>query len=273
MIKTKHKDGYVYELMGDKGKRRKGHALPLNEPDGLLWQKVTATVRPLLRQRYERVGDWQDFCDGLEPFPKSRTRFSDKNCDEKQTVETQISDSIESHSALACDNGFLTAAVASSPLFLLPPSAKKSEEIAARKNPGKNPGKNPRKNPEVSLDRTPVGIPSASSRKARRKMAHQYFDEGALLDLHGVGADAAYDLLLRFIRENIVRNQLLVLVITGKGRSTGSVGILRQLVPQWLASAPFRSHVGAIEVAGRHHGGEGAFYIRLRRLNSHQSLL
>jgi len=36
----------------------------------------------------------------LEQFPKSVPRFSDKNCGEKQTVETQISDSIESHSAL-----------------------------------------------------------------------------------------------------------------------------------------------------------------------------
>jgi len=36
----------------------------------------------------------------IEQFPKSVKRFSDKNCGEKQTVETQISDSIESHSAL-----------------------------------------------------------------------------------------------------------------------------------------------------------------------------
>jgi len=40
------------------------------------------------------------FGKSLEQFPKSRTRFSDKNCGEKQAVETQISDSIESHSAL-----------------------------------------------------------------------------------------------------------------------------------------------------------------------------
>jgi len=36
----------------------------------------------------------------LEQFPKSVKRFSDKNCGEKQTVETRISDSIESHFAL-----------------------------------------------------------------------------------------------------------------------------------------------------------------------------
>jgi len=37
----------------------------------------------------------------LEHFPKSRNRFLDKKCGEKQTVETQISDSIKSHCALS----------------------------------------------------------------------------------------------------------------------------------------------------------------------------
>jgi len=37
----------------------------------------------------------------LEHFPKSGNRFLDKKCGGKQTIETQISDSIESHSALA----------------------------------------------------------------------------------------------------------------------------------------------------------------------------
>jgi len=42
----------------------------------------------------------QKFIEILEHFPKSGNRFSDKNCGEKQTVETQISDFIKSHSAL-----------------------------------------------------------------------------------------------------------------------------------------------------------------------------
>jgi len=41
----------------------------------------------------------------LEQFPKSVKRLKIKNCDKKQTVETQISDSIKSHSAL---KAFLT---------------------------------------------------------------------------------------------------------------------------------------------------------------------
>jgi len=45
--------------------------------------------------------------DSLEQFPKSVKRFSDKNCGEKQTVETQISDSIESHAF--CSNAYMCA--------------------------------------------------------------------------------------------------------------------------------------------------------------------
>jgi len=37
----------------------------------------------------------------LEQFPKSVQRFSDKNCDENKQLRQSISDSIESHSALA----------------------------------------------------------------------------------------------------------------------------------------------------------------------------
>jgi len=37
---------------------------------------------------------------GIEQFPKSVQRLRIKNCGEKQTIETQISDSIKSHSAL-----------------------------------------------------------------------------------------------------------------------------------------------------------------------------
>jgi len=37
----------------------------------------------------------------LEHFPKTASHFLDKKCGKKQTVETQISDSIQSHSALA----------------------------------------------------------------------------------------------------------------------------------------------------------------------------
>jgi|GEM_PF-1870291 len=106
------------------------------------------------------------------------------------------------------------------------------------------------------------------SRKAQRKVARQHFDRDMCLDLHDLNQDKAYRLLLHFIHSKASRNQSLLLVITGKGRSVGSQGILRQLVPQWLSSPPFCTYVSTVENAARHHGGEGAFYVRLRKRSS-----
>jgi len=56
-----------------------------------------------------------------------------------------------------------------------------------------------------------------------------------------------------------------VLVITGKGSSSGSEGILRQAVPHWFSTPAFRILVSAYEDAARRHGGHGPLYVRLRR--------
>ena len=92
------------------------------------------------------------------------------------------------------------------------------------------------------------------------------------LDLHGLTQAQAYDALQGFLRGAQARNAKLVLVITGKGaRSSSSYegsearGVLRQLVPRWLAMPDFRAAVVAFETAHTGHGGEGALYVRLRR--------
>jgi len=63
-----------------------------------------------------------EIAEQLEQFPKSVKRFSDKNCGEKQTVETQISDSIESHDLLLAPigGGGLMAGVSTALRHLMP---------------------------------------------------------------------------------------------------------------------------------------------------------
>jgi len=122
-------------------------------------------------------------------------------------------------------------------------------------------------------------VPSIET-KERRKIARGQLKIGARLDLHGLDSASAYDLLLHFIARSAKEGKKHVLVITGKGSSAkgrndtiwqngrqyerGEVGILRQSVPAWLATAPFRLYVSGIEEAERHHGGSGALYVRLR---------
>ena len=81
----------------------------------------------------------------------------------------------------------------------------------------------------------------------------------ARLDLHGLTQDAAHRALFRFLGRARSQDQRVVLVITGKG------GVLRALVPRWLAEADFSRQVSGISPAHVRHGGGGAFYVALRR--------
>lgn len=85
------------------------------------------------------------------------------------------------------------------------------------------------------------------------------------VDLHGLTQSEAHSLLLSFLSRAHADGVRHVLVITGKGASFGSDGVLRRAVPQWLATPPFSSLVSGIDQASRRHGGGGAFYIRLKR--------
>lgn len=85
------------------------------------------------------------------------------------------------------------------------------------------------------------------------------------VDLHGMTQSEAHSLLLSFLHRAYAEGMRYVLIITGKGSSFGSDGVLRRAVPEWLATPSFRGLVSSHDGAARHHGGGGAIYVRLRR--------
>ncbi|RWA97405.1 MAG: DNA mismatch repair protein MutS [Mesorhizobium sp.] len=85
------------------------------------------------------------------------------------------------------------------------------------------------------------------------------------VDLHGMTQDEAYSLLFSFLHRAHAGGVRYVLVITGKGSSSGGDGVLRRAVPAWLSTPAFRPLVSSHDHAARNHGGSGALYIRLRR--------
>lgn len=103
-------------------------------------------------------------------------------------------------------------------------------------------------------------------RLTQRKISKGRLPLEARIDLHGMRQDEAHGLLLSFLRRAHASGIRYVLIITGKGRSLASDGVLRRSVPSWFATAPFRDLVSGYEDAARNHGGEGALYVRLRRL-------
>ncbi len=85
------------------------------------------------------------------------------------------------------------------------------------------------------------------------------------VDLHGMTQAQAYSLLLSFLQRAHAGGIRYVLVITGKGSSSGGDGVLRRSVPAWLSTPAFRHLVSSHDHASRQHGGSGALYVRLRR--------
>ncbi|MBS9477471.1 Smr/MutS family protein [Ancylobacter radicis] len=106
--------------------------------------------------------------------------------------------------------------------------------------------------------------------KLRRRLGRGA-EVDARLDLHGLTQAAAHGRLNAFLRGAQGAGHSLVLVITGKGEGMrvlageGGRGVLRRLVPQWLAAPELRGVVVGFETAARGHGGEGALYVRIRR--------
>ncbi len=88
------------------------------------------------------------------------------------------------------------------------------------------------------------------------------------IDLHGMDQRAAFAALMVFIDISLRRERRTVLVITGKGAAGG--GVLRQSAPDWLKSSALGPRILAITPAHVRHGGDGAFYVMLRRKQSRE---
>jgi len=98
-----------------------------------------------------------------------------------------------------------------------------------------------------------------------RKLARGRLPIDGRIDLHGLTQSEAHNLLFGFLARAHERGLRHVLVITGKGASRGSEGVLKRIVPDWLGKPEFRFLISGYEDAARSHGGDGALYIRLRR--------
>ncbi|MBB3950956.1 Smr/MutS family protein [Aureimonas jatrophae] len=102
-------------------------------------------------------------------------------------------------------------------------------------------------------------------RPVRRKIGRGRIPLEDRIDLHGQTEASAHGTLLFFLRRAQANGLRIVLVITGRGASLGSTGSLKRALPHWFATADFRSLVSGFEPAERGHGGEGAFYVRVRK--------
>jgi DNA-nicking Smr family endonuclease len=102
-------------------------------------------------------------------------------------------------------------------------------------------------------------------RPVHKKIAKGRVTIDARIDLHGMTQQIAHRALYNFLTDAYLCGDRHVLVITGKGTSSGGRGILRQVVPEWFKNPDFKELVSGFRSSAQHHGGDGALYVRLRR--------
>ena len=151
----------------------------------------------------------------------------------------------------------------------LPPSRRRAPTPSAPKT----------EKPASALEAKPKQSPQNLSlapleKRLKRQLARGGAGPDDVIDLHGMTEAQAHRALRGFLSYSQARGARLVLIITGKGEGKGlerplwtdEPGVLRRLTPHWLRAPELRAVVLGFEEAGRSHGGAGALYVRLRRM-------
>lgn len=127
-----------------------------------------------------------------------------------------------------------------------------------------------RKSAAASGIKGPSGVNGATEERLRKGLV----EPDAKIDLHGRTEAAAHRALSSFLSGARMRGHRLVLVVTGKGNprkeeSTSWMqsphGVLKQMVPRWLAEPELSGMIASVRPAHARHGGGGALYVYLRK--------
>ncbi len=220
------------------GSGKKGGA-SIPEEDRVLWERVTRTITPMPRGKPPLRGMFTQAMDetGEEEARPHRRKPSSSGPPNESRIPKA------GKSGIIPERGFRIGERANAP----PPPLEQS------------------------------GISGRRGRELDRR-THARMRQGRLpierrLDLHGMTRDEAHRRLVHFITEAHRTDKRVVLVITGKGSATPGprdpleqpAGVLRRMLPRWLQAPPLAGIVLDWCLARPRHGGEGAFYVYLRR--------
>lgn len=115
-------------------------------------------------------------------------------------------------------------------------------------------------------------------RSGEKKLRKGGINIDARIDLHGMYQTQALATLTRFLVEAAARGHKTVLVITGKGiqlekgghalapwERRDAPGVIKRKLPEWLGYPQLSQLVSGYAPSHAKHGGEGAYYVTLRR--------
>lgn len=155
----------------------------------------------------------------------------------------------------------------------LPPEEPAPAAVATKAPPRRQPPRQPFLPPYQAPSPSATLPDKAVDPAIRKKVGRGRIEIDGRIDLHGMTQNEARSALHGFIRARFNRGDRTVLVITGKGAKTDNDyiaamterGVLRTMLPVWLNEPSLAPLVSGWSVAARGHGGEGAWYVRLRR--------
>lgn len=114
-----------------------------------------------------------------------------------------------------------------------------------------------------SAPKPDASVPPAADHSKHRRVRRGQVDIDATIDLHGYTQDGALRALGDFVLQERMAGSRCLLVITGKGRA--GTGVLRRRFLDWINEPVIRPHIAGYSVANARHGGDGAFYLLLKR--------
>lgn len=112
--------------------------------------------------------------------------------------------------------------------------------------------------------RAPAKTPAPAERSGEKRVRRGRVEIDGKIDLHGMTQVEARAALARFLGRLAAKDGRCGLVITGKGRAGGE-GVLRRRLPEWLAEPDLAALSTGYAPAHVRHGGDGAWYVFVRR--------
>lgn len=98
-----------------------------------------------------------------------------------------------------------------------------------------------------------------------RRLHRGDFAIQAHIDLHGLSANQARQVVADFFKQALTEGKHAVLVVHGRGRCSSGEPVLKSHFCRWLTSGPWRKWVLAFASARNFDGGTGATYVLFRQ--------
>lgn len=157
----------------------------------------------------------------------------------------------------------VTAGFSPTPLRL-PPKALAPKVLAPKVSAPEAPAAKPAiASPPSQIRPKAFSPPEPIEPRRKGRISRERDPIDARLDLHGLDQDRARSVLHGFLQRAHDQGFRAVLVITGKG--VLGDGVLRRRAPDWLSDPAVRPIVAGFSQAHHRHGGEGAYYVALKR--------